>query len=531
MDPYTSDSEHRSHSELEAAIKSLNHAPSNESDVSHHVAGTALNVISKIEWLETELVQQKRNFENVDRRFDDLSSQIAALCNAITSATDVSPAGTDESATAEQYEATDMDCAHSPEFVPEETETVPHKHITKLCESIELPKTQSNDDVSGLLLEVRTRGAVSLDNLLAKLSAVDSGPDCGADEVPQPDASPELESILPETTTTDDAIDQQQRKLEELFASLRNRDGAGDAENALTSTEAVETLSENRSESEQPEEVQYSSAGSDSTEFEQQPETHLSTGRRTLPELDDTATFNPEIQLPELNVALEESTAAGVAVTLPEAVVTKPAASRLAEHIDGADVQDYMNSLLQRLKGGEPSKQPIATTFVHAVPPARTLTEAPVNSDLQPVTERLKPNEFLPKRVAPEKNANMTAMRELANASSRSAVKSSELRRQKANSNLQLLLTGGGIAGAAFTSALSQSRGDLFFYLSICLLVISLACIYFYARVHIFGQNTETDGCDAEPKTGETAGFDWSKLNEFTTVILSKLNRSPKESN
>ena len=132
------------------------------------------------------------------------------------------------------------------------------------------------------------------------------------------------------------------------------------------------------------------------------------------------------------------------------------------------DVEDYMNQLLTRMRGGQPAapkpepKKPTAPTAEVSeeneesfVPPSDPLTQA----------------EFIPKQKA-TKLKSLDAMRELANSSARKAVQHSEGERLKALGYTQL-----GIAIASFLMALyyffidSQGMFDMGF----CIALICLA--------------------------------------------------------
>ena len=138
----------------------------------------------------------------------------------------------------------------------------------------------------------------------------------------------------------------------------------------------------------------------------------------------------------------EESPVAVETPAVPEPVVEQPVESGDAEE----DVNDYMSQLLSRMRGDEPSSQAPAVAPVAAKPTAevqqpeeKEVFVPPVN----PLTEK----DFKPKQKA-KQIGSLSAMRELANSTARSAVKKSEDERRKALGYLQL-----GIAGASFVMA------------------------------------------------------------------------------
>ena len=110
---------------------------------------------------------------------------------------------------------------------------------------------------------------------------------------------------------------------------------------------------------------------------------------------------------------------------------------RNEEDSDEADVEDYMSQLLSRMRGGAPS-QPVAKQEKKTEP-----DPPPVQPKPQTPAKLLKPEEFVPSQKA-AKIESLGAMRELANSTARSAVKSSEVSRRKALAYVQL-----GIAVAA----------------------------------------------------------------------------------
>jgi hypothetical protein len=116
---------------------------------------------------------------------------------------------------------------------------------------------------------------------------------------------------------------------------------------------------------------------------------------------------------------------------------TSPDQSTEPAHGDGGQgesVDDYMARLMQRLRGGEGTNQdPVPSTFAGSTPEAAT--EAPV-PDLAagtppatdvveppaPVEEPIEPPEYKPRNQAPERGADLNALRDLANSSARSAI-------------------------------------------------------------------------------------------------------------
>jgi hypothetical protein len=123
-------------------------------------------------------------------------------------------------------------------------------------------------------------------------------------------------------------------------------------------------------------------------------------------------------------------------------------------------VDDYMSKLFNRLRGTEPER----TAPPKPAPAATEQTDAPViqNEQTAVVSEPpLKADEFLPKKQAPERNANMNVLRQLANESTRMAVTQFEVTQQKSMSSTRIACFGGATGFALVFFALSKQLGDL----------------------------------------------------------------------
>ena len=180
----------------------------------------------------------------------------------------------------------------------------------------------------------------------------------------------------------------------------------------------------------------------------------------------------------------------------------------------GEDVQDYMNSLLQRLNGE--AGLPVAPVPAASVPEAVEEPQVEVQETLKP----LNPEEFVPKRVAPEKSSNMAAMRELANSTSRSALQSSEIKRKKDMANAMLLGSGGAVVGAVTSGFLSQASGDIFSYLSIGMVLVAVVCGAIYVKDNLLAGKFKPKA----PKPKQQASF----LDGVKEKLLKKLSRDPE---
>lgn len=189
--------------------------------------------------------------------------------------------------------------------------------------------------------------------------------------------------------------------------------------------------------------------------------------------------------------AMDEEAESGQADMLPvetpvSSPVSEPEAAPAAEAKGGSDVQDYMQSLLSRLNGGAAAAP--ESSIVQAAPETKA-TESTVEPTVSaevveeaPAEPKLNPEDFKPKRVAPENSSNLAAMRELANQSSRNAVQRSERNKKKQEAHALLLAAGGAIAGAFVCTFLSSSPGDLYYILSVLLYLATAVCSGLYAK-------------------------------------------------
>lgn len=123
------------------------------------------------------------------------------------------------------------------------------------------------------------------------------------------------------------------------------------------------------------------------------------------------------------------------------------------------DVQSYMSQLLTRLNGGS---APDADSGVGKSAKSSVQVEqaVPQPEPVETNQSMLEPDEFVPSQVAPEKNANLAAMRELALETTRSAVSSSIERRRKAKIMISFSASLASFSAAGFTGMLSSRFGD-----------------------------------------------------------------------
>lgn len=135
------------------------------------------------------------------------------------------------------------------------------------------------------------------------------------------------------------------------------------------------------------------------------------------------------------------------------------------------DVQDYMQQLMSRLRGGSSQssvRQPEPTAVLT---PAKTgaenkavvaTPEVPAEP-VQPLTEE----EFKPRAQAPEKKVDLNALRSIANESTRTAIDQFAERQKKAVYGTQLAAISAGIVGAAIFGVLASSLGSMFYLLAL----------------------------------------------------------------
>jgi hypothetical protein len=160
---------------------------------------------------------------------------------------------------------------------------------------------------------------------------------------------------------------------------------------------------------------------------------------------------------------------------------TEPA--RCTEHADPT-VQDYMNQLFDRLRGQTAqAPQPV----VNRPAQVKKLPESEVATEVKPLVKVLDPSEYVPKRVAPERNANIDAMRALANDSIRSALHISNQQRRRAMGLFQIGSAIGGAVLGAGLFALSGEIGDWYFYGGSLSMIVGGISAYRFFITNFFG--------------------------------------------
>jgi hypothetical protein len=143
--------------------------------------------------------------------------------------------------------------------------------------------------------------------------------------------------------------------------------------------------------------------------------------------------------IPTVNVSADapaDAPAASTATEAPSSPIPAPpmstnlhpsATSAANAASDDADVQEYMTRLLSRHAGG--TAVPIETPPSNPQPAANSPSLPPV----EPITP-WNPEDYVPKSVAPEKQKNIKALREVAIQSNRSAIEVSALNQVRAQS-------------------------------------------------------------------------------------------------
>ncbi len=173
-------------------------------------------------------------------------------------------------------------------------------------------------------------------------------------------------------------------------------------------------------------------------------------------------------------------------VTEPVAAPPEPefAAESVPDN-EETSVEDYMAQLLNRMRGDGSVPKPAQA----AKPKPAVKPEAPAKPQVDPDAfvppeNPLKPEEFVPqKRAEPLKSFG--AMRELANSTTRTAIKHSELSRRKALGTAQIAIGIASFAMALYYLLLgSNGIGDFQFFVGVaCLLIAGFLAWRFYTTM------------------------------------------------
>jgi hypothetical protein len=169
---------------------------------------------------------------------------------------------------------------------------------------------------------------------------------------------------------------------------------------------------------------------------------------------------------------------------------------------EDADVEDYMSQLLSRMRGGEEPKPSLKAATPKQQPKQE---KKPIAAPI----DLLKPEEFVPKQRA-EKLESLSAMRELANSTARTAVESSQKSVRQETAYVQL-----GIAVAAlimsgyYFGVQSKALFDTGFFVGIfCIGVTGFLGYRFFNNMVLLKSGSATSTSDKQPAdkpTGETS--------------------------
>lgn len=174
---------------------------------------------------------------------------------------------------------------------------------------------------------------------------------------------------------------------------------------------------------------------------------------------------------------LEESTPVVSAPAQPRPATPPsppPAPAPAARSESDEDVNSYMQQLLKRTGVQPPAPAapkappaPVWETKASAAAAAAAVAAASAPSDAasesDPSSTEGEPwstENYIPKKQAPEREADLRAFRQLANASARGAVNNFQERKQRKQCTLSGLLAGGALIAAAPLLWLSSSWGD-----------------------------------------------------------------------
>ena len=171
--------------------------------------------------------------------------------------------------------------------------------------------------------------------------------------------------------------------------------------------------------------------------------------------------------------------------------VAAPAEPELAAETvpdnEETSVEDYMAQLLNRMRGDAQAPQPAQAAKPKAEAKPKVAAKPKVEPDtFVPPENPLKPEEFVPqKRAEPLKSFG--AMRELANSTTRTAIKHSELSRRKALGTAQIAIGIASFAMSLYYLLLgSTGIGDFQFFVGVVCLFIAgfLAWRFYTTMVH-----------------------------------------------
>ncbi len=151
-----------------------------------------------------------------------------------------------------------------------------------------------------------------------------------------------------------------------------------------------------------------------------------------------------------------------VHVSSPAAVPSPPKPAPAASRSEDDDVTAYMSQLLKRsgqapdATGASPVQNP-----PRAAEASESATVAESAGETEPAEEKpFTAEQYIPKKTAPEREADLLAFRKLANASARGALNSFETKQQKKQCTLSGILAVAGLLGSGPLFLLRTQLGD-----------------------------------------------------------------------
>ena len=296
------------------------------------------------------------------------------------------------------------------------------------------------------------------------------------------DAVPGNEDVDPFSSAACSATSQQpgREELNEVFSRIRS--SFDDGEERLDETPAAPTASQADGLEADEELVQPDIAVSATPESPREPESvaEILARMKASGQLDsDLELASDSTDVPgEGSGPVDDSLASaqGSAVTTDPVDARRDASQQPDKGLGGAedDVQSYMSQLLNRLNGGTAADHGGGAGEVPASS-VQVEDHSPRPEPVETDQSMLEPGEFVPSHVAPEKNANLAAMREIALESTRSAVTSSMERRRKTRIMISFSASLASLSAAGFTAMLSARSGDTASLMSVALTIIGLA--------------------------------------------------------
>ncbi|MEO1496697.1 MAG: FHA domain-containing protein [Planctomycetota bacterium] len=187
------------------------------------------------------------------------------------------------------------------------------------------------------------------------------------------------------------------------------------------------------------------------------------------------------------------------AAALPPAPMPEPEAP--AEAGDDESLEDYMQRMMQRLRGEEspaaPAPQPVAKPVVAA----RVAKAPPAPEPAAPAPEpvkRLENLEELKRGPAPEHGHDMGALRQLANQSARQAIDLSAVNKTKEHASLRLIFAIISMVGGAVVCLLSPELLDVATLTGAAAMAVGGYFLYRTYSTGVAKHDEEDDGSDDE---------------------------------